>query len=275
MSKFNLKITPALTLSDTKFEVEGSVTGNVYGKETKNGTTIYDYAQLAKSWVDKYHPEWGDSWGVSSQLLPSILKPRLADAEVHLIPRALAHHVFDNSDSQIPSRYTAELSNTITNSSTVEWDESATATYTVGIEVGEGPVKATSGFSFSATVGHSTSYSKTVEIGSKDSVDVDVPPGLVELAVLFLKQGVITVAINLDWIIQGHIVISDPHNNIMVVDAKDLQQFSLNPRQSRASLTLEFAGESEIRTVTIPDSSPASVDEAIINILQPFNKSTI
>lgn len=266
MSDFTLKITPELTLSDTKISYSGVIeTGDVYGTDKQ-----YDYAQLAKDWVKQHRAHWGNDYGVVSHLSPSVIKPRIISPSVQIKPLALSHHLFDNSDSNIPATYTAELSDTVTDETSVDWNESVSASYSLSLEVGVGSfAKATATASLSATVGHDVSRSKTLEIGSKDGIAIDVPANTIQLAILFLEQGLITLNLELYHAIRGYLNLESGGVNPERVTllSQDVQPYSLEP-VIRSQVSLKFAGQSEIKNVTISDDSPSTVDNAIANVLE-------
>lgn len=267
---FQLHVRPGLTLADTEFSVSGYRTG-----------PAPDYDALAAQWVKDHHPEWGIHWGAVGRIAGKRLTPDDPRAVAHfgLTPLALTHHVFDNSGSSIPAHYSAELTDSITNVDSVEWNRSISSgvTYTVGVEVGEGPVKgsASTSVSLETTEGRSVSHSRTVDVGNKDGVDIEVPPGGIELAVLFVEQGCITLVFSVSWHIVGSVSVAsdaDARAGKPYIKLTGAELDRYLPKPPASTVSIQFDGESEIKTVTLADASPQTVDDAIQGVLQDARK---
>ncbi|MCY3569305.1 MAG: hypothetical protein OXH38_11800 [Chloroflexi bacterium] len=281
---FNLSIEPALTLADTKFTLTGTHTGGVP-----------DYEDQNLRWAHAHYPAWGNHVGGTGALQPSVLVPSVqrSKARVILTPRALTHHVWDNSDSDVAVRFSTEISDTITTSSSIEWSTSATLGLSVGVEAGFGSDKVSESVDFSVTVGESHSESQSVEIGTKDAVEAEVPGGQIVLAILLVQQGTVEADLDLTWQVRGWtwIDFDVPCKDApLVPDCKDwtrthdgttytghtgrLGAVDLQPTSGlghySATVSIGFAGESEIRTITIPDADPTTVDNAVERVLKEY-----
>jgi len=260
---FYLEIKPALTLDETRFKVVGTIEGSAY----------HNPAQLAGDWLRDNHPNWLSTETDISNLESLILKGKVVNPKVSLHPLALSHHVFDNSESSIPVTDKAELNNTITNSSSIDWSEEVSASYTIGVEAGGFGVKASASTTLSASVGHDASKSKTIEVGNQDGVDIELPPHSIELAVLYLEQGTIELDLVCEYYIRGYITIRNIETNqIVKLSADTLQRYNLYRRMFSAHISVQFAGESEIKTATLDDDTPEAVDRGISGILSGVQK---
>ncbi len=268
MSDFNLHIDPGLTLSDSKITVTGQKVGSVYGKSV-NGNTIYDYAQLGLDWLRDNHPDWitNKVWSIDSALKPSILMIKNQSPQLLLTPQALSHHTFNNSESDVPAEDEARLDSSVSETTSVTWSESQTIEETVSFEVGGEFAKTSASLSFSATVGKDESHEESFNVTSADETRVNVPAGEVILAILLISQGTLNIECNLEWYIQGGIYVGNLETGQRYyLSADKLQQYSRDPR-SQFTLKLQFVSEHEIRTISIPNDDPTTIDNAIKHVL--------
>ena len=151
----------------------------------------------------------------------------------------------------------------------IQWCKSTTVGYSVGVEVGGDFAKTSATASLETTVGKSESKEVSKEIGASDSVQVDLPPHSVELAVLFLEQGTIELHCVLEYQLSGSLVIGDFSSRTgekHIVSASELQKYSLYPHQN-FTVTLQFASQSEIKTKTLKDGSEETIKAGIKEIL--------
>ena len=262
---FSVHVNPGLSLAETKITITGGKSAGTYGAGKP-----YDYAQLAAGWVKQHHPEWGKHWGVFSKLGGMTLKVVDARTTYSIKPLALSHHVFNNSDSDINATDSAELHSSITNTSSIEFSQSTTVGLSVSVEVGGDFAKTSATASLETTVGKSETKEVSKEIGSSDSVQVDLPPHAVELAVLFLEQGTITLHCVLEYQLSGELVIGDFSSRTgekHTVSASELQEYSLYPRENFV-VSLQFASQSEIKTKTLKDGKEETVKAGIKTILE-------
>ena len=281
---FQVTLLPALTLADTQFETVGTVTGNTP-----------DYEDQNLRWAAAHYPAWGNRVGGMGALGPALLQaavPRQS-ASLHLNPIALTHHVWDNSLGTTAATYSTALTDSITASTSIAWSKTVGVSESISVEVGEGPAKVKSDTSLSVTVGEDKSQSRTVEVGSSDEVSVTVPPGQIVVAVLLVQRGTLTADLSLDWSLTGHTVLYPPdgvrcadapalprcvdytrdgyRGTYGVLEAADLQATS-GLGQATAQVVVDFAGESVVRTASVPDADPATIDRAIAALVDAYRR---
>lgn len=279
---FHVTLLPALTLEDTVFETVGTVAG-----------ATPDYEDQNLRWARRHYPAWGNHVGGSGNLGPALLKaqvPRQA-AALALNPIALTHHVWDNSLGQAPATFSTALTDSITASTGISWSKTVGVSESIGVEVGEGPAKVKSDTSLSVTVGQDKTESRTVEVGSSDDVSVTVPAGEIVVAVLLVQRGTLTAELALTWTLTGDTILYPPdgvrcadapllprcvdytrdgyRGTYGVLEAADLEPTS-GLGQATAQVVVDFAGESVVRTASVPDADPATVDAAIAKLLREY-----
>ena len=267
MPDYILKVKPGLNLADTEFGVSGQHTGGPPSQ----------YYAIAMAYAKAHGCTDVNKLEVTSHLGTRYLRPvaEKQKATVRLQPTALTHHIFDNRGSDIDGLYSADLSDTLKTSMSVGWSASVTAgvAYTVGLEASMGPFKANNSLtlSLSTTVGKSASQQRAVEVGQKDGYRVTVPPGMIQMALLYAQVGELTAPFVLEWELTGHLAMQGPGLSFRVVQAKDLQKYSTGYPYTLPdyplTVQLDFAADWELRAVTLPDTDPDTVDKAIRDTL--------
>lgn len=126
----------------------------------------------------------------------------------NLTPVALQRAVWDNSKGTGTGTFKAQLSDTITDSTTVGWSESKDvgASFGVSIEVGFAGNKASASanYSMDVTKGESKEHTKERSVGQESAVDYEVDAGNIDLGVLMLQSGKISIRVPFTVEYGGH-----------------------------------------------------------------------
>ena len=284
---FIVRVSPGRTLQDTKF--------SAYGEFNTDPKYIQYYYSYAIAYIKDRHPDLYNKYiknaysqfGVVGRLQGEkyVLKNDEYKASVSLTPEGLRHALWNNSESDSPTHFSTSLNDSITTSSSIGWSESVTAgvTFTVGIEVGEGPVKtnASTSYSLSTTVGKNEEKSKSIGVGSTDEVSKDVPGGEIDIAVLFVERGEVFTELEFGREFTGSVSCSfwtKPYKHkkpspgghcvypdlvkTMEISGKELSKYA--PFEIvTAKVSIGFAGNSTTQIITVSDTDPDTIDEAI------------
>ena len=275
MPDYIVKVKPGETLADTDFAVSGQ----------HSAGPPRQYYAIAMAYAKAHGCTNVNQLEVTSHFGTRYLRPVLnkQKASVNLQPTALTHHIFDNRGSDIDGLYSADLSDTLKTSMSVGWSASVTAgvAYTVGLEASMGPFKANNSLtlSLSTTVGKSASKQRAVEVGQKDGYRVTVPPGMIQMALLYAQVGQLAADVDLEWILTGHLAMRGPNLPFREVQAKDLQPYAHGYPYTLPDypmhVQLDFAADWEIRAITIPDDDPSTVDDAIHDVMYPHEPARL
>lgn len=202
MPDFNIAVKPALTLADTTINV--SRYSRIPGPDM-------NVEEAVRRWITKHRPGLQyDGFGSVSGILPAGFPTSLqvidnihSKAIVTLTPTAIGHRVVDNSDSDIAQEASVDFSDSLSTESTIGWEASLSlgASFTVGVEVGGEFAKASasSTYSIEASVGRSSSESRSIEVGVTEGEKVEVPPGEIALLVGLLQRGTLTFDVPVSW----------------------------------------------------------------------------
>ena len=244
--EFVVAVEPALTLADTRFSVRSPADPPRGPKPT--GGEIY--AALLK-WAEKSglpdipYPGPGYSEYAPAPVLAVI--DGEGAARVALKPTAIGHRLVINEDSDIPQHASSDFSATITTEASIGWETSVTAgvQFTVGVEAGGGPVKATASttYSLSATVGRSTSASRSEAVGTTDGYAAEVPPGENALIIGYLSLGSLQFDVDVGWAYSGQLSFDRATAKAWGRKSVALADLPLPRRQRTATVTLPIATE--------------------------------
>lgn len=139
----------------------------------------------------------------------------VVDAKVMEItsePIILAKKTLRNN-SNVPATFTADVSDSVSNTATSSWNASVTAgfsqtiSYEVGIE-GIAKVGGSSTFSFSGTYGQGGSHSSSTTVSSGQAVSVKLDPGQAVVANLNASRGTMKVRVTYDVHLEGDVAVN-------------------------------------------------------------------
>ncbi|MXX34650.1 MAG: hypothetical protein F4107_08605 [Gemmatimonadetes bacterium] len=275
-----LQIVPGLDLDDTTLKLSGGA------HITKPPP---DYAYITEEYARATYPEWAKlpgpdeghaSWGTSGDLGPSVLTAAIQQgkARVKLEPTALKRVVFDGTDNTTDGEGKAELSDEVTSGIDVGWEKSTEETLgeKVGVKAEVGPVggDVEVEHSVSTTVGESQDKTWEVSVGSSDDIEVTVPAGKVQIAVLFLCVGSIEFDVRFFWELTGHTLISPPkgskeYGHWIYVYPDQLAPY-YKGGEAVATISVDFAAEDQIRVITVDSDAQTDIDDAVAAELQKY-----
>ncbi len=268
MTDFTLKLVPGLTLGSSTIESRGSI--------VQPGPSDHEQVQAIQNLLKTHYPELYRSgkWGFTSFLGQKRVDVHTDGASVRLSPRAISHHVWDNTGNTTTAHDRASLQDQVTDESSVTWEQSGTigVSYTVGVEVGFAGNKASAStaYNMSVTVGHSATHSRSTSVGSTDEVEMEIPPDKIGLAMLFLETGTMEVMPSFEETWDGKIEFyneSDHPGPESEISGEELAEYS-HPGKDVAVIRIGYAAEEITRTTLIPDDSPATVQGTIDDTLQ-------
>ena len=286
---FTLKLQPGITLADSHVAVSGGkqldwadLTPRAYPGEQDGA--IGD--RLLNQAVRKMLAASGDQKGASNAIVqdnfsgPHIQAVHDELVSDSLVPTALQHALWDNSRGDGVGHYKAELSDTVTDSTSGTWSHEVTAgiSFTVGVEVGIEGDKATAStnYSLSVAAGHSVTHEVTRQVGSVSAVDYDVQPGCIDLGVLYIQRGSLQAQVRFAVGYAGSVrywpygvhPLSPIRTTLISEVAPYLPQWSSVFRIDSVSAT-----DDTIQTVSLDGPSPDDVEDGIRTVLQAAVKS--
>ena len=254
-------IEPALTLEDTKIELEGSESFASINPDT----TALD-AAISKLLGTK---DWTYHGGYNKADLLAIVYPRANPKyDLSLAPIAVNHQSWNNLHSQSESEFEASLSDTVTIESSITWEKSVTAgfSFTAGIEVGGGPIKASAStsYSVSVTVGKEYSKSRSEAVGADSSVRKTIGAGKAAIAALFLERGTLTIHPIYDYGWTGSVSV-EMDGTIHTLTGEELTQKGLyRPHESIPStMVFDFDAEAAQTVIDVPNTNVKTVSDTL------------
>lgn len=286
MTDFALKVVPALTLADTHIEISGQAKQpNVGWPELTAAIRAWRRALGDPFWASASPQYTRDyySRGAPSPIGRTLLGADNAGASLDISPEAIQHSVFDNRKGKDVGHFSGALTDSVSVQTTAEWSGAITAgvSFTVGIEIGAVGAKASASttYSLSATLGHSVSHTRTVDVGQSSGVDYEVKPGEIDVAVLLLQRGVLRCSVGFHWrysdlfgwaerepthrqdgTLQPPFAVHDrvPVEAILPYLPKATEQIDLN---------VGYAADDYIAVATVPDEKPSTVENAVDSIV--------
>ena len=268
MTDFTIKLVPGLTLGSSTIESRGSI--------MIPGPSDREQVEAIQNLLKTHYPALYRSgkWGFTSFLGQKRVELRTDGGSVRLKPRAISHHVWDNTGNTTTAHDRASLQDQVTDESSVTWEQSGTlgVTFTVGVEVGFAGNKASAStaYNMSVTVGHSATHSRSTSVGSTDEVEMEIPPDKIGLAMLFLETGTMEVMPSFEETWEGKIEFyneSDHPGPESEIAGEELAEYS-HPGKDVAVIKIGYAAEEITRTTLIPDDDPETVQDTINNTLQ-------
>lgn len=268
MSTFGVKIIPGTTPATTTAEITGEAVAPPPNPIPWQWA-IWDLHGGLDGEFGRFTPI-ADMSGVKQRVIAS--KVQIVPPSIK--PKALAHKLWDNSDNSVAGHYEAELSDTVSASSSVEWSESTTRDWsaTISVEVGGGPVKATgsTSYGYSTTVGRSAAHSVEESISSSDTISEELPPHATAIAVLLIESGsvniIVTFNIEYSGIVKWKFRYDEGAPGADSVESLLPYLRANNPsvfQQVVAKWSVDFFRNTESKIVSIPDPSEGSIEAGI------------
>ena len=285
MSDFRLQLEPGLTIDESSIEVVGKLV------EPASEHKPVDLDQVVRSWAAAKGLPHADQvlplLGAYGDEVHRAIVPSSSITSVDLTPVALQHELWDNSGGDGTGHYSADLSTEIKDGTTTEWNESATIgiEFSVGVEIGFGGSKAeaSTNYSFSATVGHSTSHTREISVGGRSGVDYEVPAGHIDVAILVLQRGIIRARATFDVEYTGQVgyewgIVVNPDGSPWIppsghlgrqgaIPIADLLPWLPHPTIVM-DLVCDFAADAQIHTRRVPDTHRSTIAIVIDDVLR-------
>lgn len=271
MTTFSIQVKPALTLADTR------ISATAVGKKTVGpAMTVPQLDRVCREWQKVHRPN-STFYALAGYWVPTrlrVVNDRVAP-KIQLTPVAIGHRIVDNSDSDIDQEASVEFSAEVGGETTVGWSEEVTAgvEFSVSVEVGSEFAKASAStaYSLSSTVGHSSSKSESFSVGTTEGSSVTVPAGQIALLVGLVQRGTLTFEVDVAWRPEdyAHItVITENQSGTRrgdLLHGPDLAPFCGSVFQSDvARISIPFASEAESKVIApLADATPASVDAGL------------
>ena len=254
-------IKPNLTAADTEIELLGQNEYPNINPETNAQDSAISQILGGKNWQYLGGYNQKDIYAIAAP----IPNPHYT---VELRPVAVNHQSWNNLLSKVSCDFEASLEDTVTIESSVQWDKSVSAgvSFTVGIEVGEGPIKASASTSYSlnVSVGESKTYSRSEAVGAGSKIGATLCPGEAALAALFLERGTLTVypVFYYGW---GGVVHINQHGVIHSITGEQLtKQGMYSPHPSiGATMTFDFDATATAQMIYVPDTTAKTIADTL------------
>ena len=271
MTSFNIKVNPALTLADTR--ISAQVVGPKISGPSLDNNGLY---RVCKEWakVNRPHSTFAAMAGYWCPTRLKVVNDKVSP-KVVLTPIAIGHRIVDNSDSDIDQEASVEFSAEVGGETSIGWSEEVTAgvEFSVSLEVGSEFAKASASttYSLSSTVGHSSEKSESFSVGTTEGSSVTVPAGQIALLVGLVQKGVLTFEVDVAWRPEDY-----SHVTVITENASGTRRGDLLHGQDLdpycgavfppdiASISIPFASEAESKVIApLSDATPTSIDSAL------------
>ena len=270
MSKITVSVVPSLAPGGAVVRSEGWWDLNM--KLGPGGIVgAFDAWLAAHGMFDKYQ------WRYTSAGRPrGVARCIHVDTNPNVKPEALSNHLWDNLAGATTTHYSTALQRTVTQETSSSWETklSISDTYTAEVGIEGGPLKAgaQNSVTVAAELGHSTSNTKSVTLGTTDEVSTDLPPGKADVVVLVAYVGTFDVVTTIQTAWEGSVEWSYDGGSWQKMDMQTLMDHGLarpcDPKGQHsgiAKVTTRFgvAGEVDQKVVAVQDTAPSSVTTAI------------
>ena len=269
MKNITVSVVPGLSADSSDVRAEGQWD---LGLTLSPGGVIGAFdAWLAKHGMyDKYE------WRYTKEGRPrGMATPIHVDVVPDIKPEALSNHLWDNLEGASTTHFSTSLQRSVTQERSVTWDTklSISDTYTVEVGIEGGPLKAGAQNSVSVTaeVGHSSTSTESVQLGTTDEVSTDLEPGKADLVVLVAYVGSVDVVTTVQTAWVGSLEWRYNNGAWQTMDARTLMDHGLarpfDPHGTHfgiVKMTSKFgvAGEVDQKIVAVKDTSPVALSSA-------------
>ena len=278
MTTFNISVQPALTLADTR------ITATTTGPKTVGPPlTVPQLVRICREWARSHRPN-STYYAIAGYWAPTrlVVVNDQVTPQVTLTPTAIGHRLIDNSESDIAQEATVDFSAQVGGETSVGWSEDVTAgvSFSVSLEVGSEFAKASASttYSLSTSVGHSTSRSESFSVGVTEGSSLTVPPREIALLVGLVQRGTLTFDVDIAYRCEEYAQVTVITENASGTrQADQLKGADLNPflgavfRPDIATISIPFASEASSKVVApLENAQPATIDSALRNAVESF-----